>query len=69
MLLVDHNFNVSSGYQATGEKYGLFIENLSKNIFVKCYNEKRAIAILKIIQGTGNEFRYSSRFKQLSNRS
>lgn len=66
VLLVDHCFNVSSGEQTTGEKYGLYIENLSTNIFVKCYNEKRALewrmSIMKMIQGTGSAFRYSQRF-------
>lgn len=70
VLLVDHNFKVSSGYQQTGEKYGLLVENLSKNIFVKCYNEKRAqewrIAIMKMIQGTGSLFCYQQRFKSFA---
>jgi len=70
VLLVDHNFNVSSGYQATGEKHGLLIENLSKSIFVKCYNEKRALewrmAIMKMIQGTGSLFRYQQRFNSFA---
>ena len=30
ILLVDQDFKVSSGYQSTGERYGLFIENLSR---------------------------------------
>ena len=30
VILVDESFNVSSGYESTGEKCGLLVENLSK---------------------------------------
>lgn len=70
VMLVDQKFNVSSGYQSTGEKYGLFIETLSKSIFVKCYNEKRAqewrLAIMKMIEGSASCFKHHQRFKSFA---
>jgi phospholipase D1/2 len=60
VMLVDKLFRVQSGLAGTGERSGLLIENLSKNLFVKCYNEKRAnewrYAIQYMLDTTGKEF-------------
>ena len=60
VLLVDKMFRVVSGLEATGEKCGLLVENLTRRLFVKCYNEKRAnewrYAIQHMLNSTGKEF-------------
>ena len=60
VLLVDKTFRVLSGLEATGEKSGLLVENLNRQLFVKCYNEKRAnewrYAIQHMLNTTGREF-------------
>lgn len=60
VLLVDKLFKVRNGLENTGERSGLIIENLSKTLFVKCYNEKRAnewrYAIQHMLNTTGKEF-------------
>jgi phospholipase D1/2 len=60
VLLVDQGFKVLSGQSQTGIKKGLYIENLSKSLFIKCCNEKRAhewyLSILNMLYTTSQPF-------------
>lgn len=61
VLLVDNKFTVKSGTPETGMKHGLCIENGSRILLMKCYNENRATewnsSILKMLNGKiGKEF-------------
>jgi hypothetical protein len=66
VILVDKSLKVSNGTENTGVKYGLLIENQSRSLIVKCYNEKRAhewcMAILQMVYTTGHKFVCSQRF-------
>ena len=60
VLLVDQGFKVLSGQSQTGIKNGLYIENLSKSLLIKCCNEKRAhewyLSILNMLYTTSQLF-------------
>ena len=66
VLLVDQAFRVLNGAESTGVRNGLLIENSSRSLLVKCYNEKRAhewrLAILQMTFSTGEKFFNAQRY-------
>lgn len=66
MILVDQGFRVMNGIESTGARNGLLIENLSRNLLLKCYNEKRAhewrLSILNMTFSSAEKFFNMQRF-------
>jgi phospholipase D1/2 len=66
VILVDQAFRVLNGLENTGVKNGLLIENSSRSLLVKCYNEKRAhewrLSLMQMALSTGEKFFNTQRF-------
>lgn len=60
VILMDNQFEVSSGMYSTGLRNGLQIQNLSRQILVKCWTRRKAKEWLEYIQNLAqNEGKYA----------